>query len=103
MADDEDLVLVKVETAFRALGASDPKEDIRKARLLLRILMLLEQRGLDRAAVMAWAGIGEDERSDLKARRLRRLTVERLAEIADLLSGTWTPQVIHGGQRDVPE
>ena len=103
MADDEDLVLVKVETVFRALGASDPKEDIRKARLLLRILMLLEQRGPETAAVMARTGIGEDELSDLQARRLRRFTVQRLAEIADLLSGTWTPQVIQGGRRHVPE
>jgi hypothetical protein len=103
MADDEDPVLVKVETVFRALGASDPKEDIGKARLLLRILMLLEQRGPDRAAAMARTGIGEDERSDLEARRLRRFTVQRLAEIADLLSGTWTLQVIQGGRRNVPE
>lgn len=103
MADDEDLVLVEVETVFRALGASDPREDIRKARLLLRILMLLERRGPDRAAAMARTGIADDECSDLEARRLRRFTVERLAEIADLLSGTWTLQVIQGSRRNVPE
>jgi hypothetical protein len=102
MADDEDLVLVKVETVVRALGVSDPREDIRKARLLLRILMLLDQRGPGRAAAMARAGIGEDERSDLEARRLRRFTVQRLAEIAELLSGTWRPRVVQGGRRDVP-
>jgi hypothetical protein len=102
MADDEDLVLVKVETVFRALGVSDPREDIRKARLLLRILMLVEQRGLDGPAAMARAGIGDDERSDLEARRLCRFTMQRLAEIAELLSGKWTPRVIQGGRPTSP-
>jgi predicted XRE-type DNA-binding protein len=93
LRESEPSIVAGSDNVFADLGFADAEEMQTKARLAVRILRTIEDRGLTQAQAAELVGVKQPDISNLRRARLDLFTIDRLFRILRRLGHTVQLQV----------